>query len=48
MNQILLQHFPWIPIIQPSRGMGVANYVEFRPYSNTYFNLRKENFRLVR
>ena len=48
MNQIFLKHFPWIPIIQPNQAYGLANYVEWRPYSSTYFNLRKENLKLVR
>lgn len=48
MNQIALVHFPWIPILQPTRSYGLANYVEWTPYSNTYFNLRKDNFRFVR
>lgn len=48
MNRIFLQNFPWIPILQPNQFYGLANYVEWRPYSSTYFNLRKENLRLVR
>ena len=48
MNRIFLTHFPWIPVIQPNQAYGIANYVEWRPYSSTYFNLRKENLKLVR
>lgn len=48
MNQIFLKNFPWIPILQPYQAYGVQNYVEWRPYSSTYFNLRKENLKLVK
>jgi peptide/nickel transport system substrate-binding protein len=47
MFQIFLENFPWIPIIQPYESYGVANYVEWYPYTNQYFNLRAENLRLV-
>lgn len=48
MNQIFLKNFPWIPVLQPYQAYGVQNYVEWSPYSSTYFNLRKENLKLVK
>ncbi len=48
MNQIFLKNFPWIPVLQPQQAYGMANYVEWTPYSSTYFNLRKDNLKLVR
>ena len=45
MNEIALEHLPWIPIVQPRRLYGIANSVEFRPYGNGYLNLRRENLR---
>lgn len=48
MNQIFLKNFPWIPVLQPYQAYGEQNYIEWRPYSSTYFNLRKENLRLVK
>ncbi|MGH2533266.1 MAG: ABC transporter substrate-binding protein [Thermomicrobiales bacterium] len=47
MFEIFLEHLPWLPIIQPFESYGVANYVEWYPYANQYFNLRVENLRLV-
>lgn len=43
MNEIALEHLPWIPVVQPRRLYGIANTVEFRPYGNGYLNLRREN-----
>jgi peptide/nickel transport system substrate-binding protein len=45
MNEIALEHLPWIPVIQPRRLYGISNSVEFRPYGNGYLNLRRENLR---
>jgi peptide/nickel transport system substrate-binding protein len=45
MNEIALEHLPWIPIVQPRRLYGISNEVEFQPYGNGYLNLRRENLR---
>jgi ABC-type transport system substrate-binding protein len=45
MNEIALEHLPWIPVIQPRRLYGISNAVDFRPYGNGYLNLRRENLR---
>jgi peptide/nickel transport system substrate-binding protein len=45
MNEIALEHLPWIPVVQPRRLYGISNAVEFRPYGNGYLNLRRENLR---
>jgi peptide/nickel transport system substrate-binding protein len=47
MFEIFNENFPWIPIIQPLESYGVANYIEWYPYSNQYFNLRAENLSLA-
>ncbi len=47
MFEIFLEHLPWLPIVQPYESYGVANYIEWYPYANQYFNLRAENLRLV-
>ena len=48
MTEIMLEHFPWIPVIQPIEGYGVQNYISWKPYPNQSFQLRKENFRFNR
>lgn len=45
MNAIFLEHFPWIPILQPYRGAGIANYVDWQPYQK--FDLRPDELALV-
>jgi peptide/nickel transport system substrate-binding protein len=45
MNEITLEHLPWIPVVQPRRLYGISNAVDFRPYGNGYLNLRRENLR---
>jgi len=45
MNEIALEHLPWIPVVQPRRLYGISNGIEFRPYGNGYLNLRRENLR---
>ncbi|MGE3913770.1 MAG: ABC transporter substrate-binding protein [Chloroflexota bacterium] len=46
MNEIALEHLPWIPIVQPRRLYGISNDIEFQPYGNDYLNLRRENLKL--
>jgi peptide/nickel transport system substrate-binding protein len=45
MNEIALDHLPWIPVVQPRRLYGISNGIEFRPYGNGTINLRRENLR---
>ena len=47
MYEIFLENFPWIPVIRPYESYGVANYVEWYPFANQYFNLRADNLRIV-
>lgn len=47
MYEIFLENFPWLPVIRPYETYGVANYVEWFPFANQYFNLRADNLRLV-
>ncbi|MDQ3657414.1 MAG: ABC transporter substrate-binding protein [Chloroflexota bacterium] len=47
MFQIMLENYPWIPILQPFESYGVINYVEWYPYANQYFNLRADNLWLI-
>lgn len=46
MNAIFLENFPWIPILQPYRGAGIANYVDWQPYQK--FDLRPDQLTLVK
>jgi peptide/nickel transport system substrate-binding protein len=45
MNEIALEHLPWIPVVQPRRLYGIANTIDFQPYGNGYLNLRRENLK---
>ena len=45
MNEIALEHLPWIPVVQPRRLYGISDAIDFRPYGNGYLNLRRENLR---
>ncbi|MDP9364672.1 MAG: ABC transporter substrate-binding protein [Chloroflexota bacterium] len=47
MYEIFLENFPWIPVIRPYESYGVANYVEWYPFANQYFNLRADNLRIA-
>ena len=47
MYEIFLENFPWLMVIQPFESYGVANYLDWYPYANQYFNLRAENLSLV-
>jgi peptide/nickel transport system substrate-binding protein len=48
MTKIFLEHFPWIPVIQPYEDYGLQKYVEFTPNPNQQFELRRFNFKLRR
>jgi peptide/nickel transport system substrate-binding protein len=45
MNEIGLEHLPWIPVVQPRRLYGISNMYDFRPYGDGYLNLRRENLK---
>jgi glutathione transport system substrate-binding protein len=48
MNQIALQYFPWIPVIQPSEDYGMQKYVVFTPNGNQQLDIRRFNFHMRR
>ncbi len=48
MTKIFLEHFPWLPIIQPYEDYGLQKYVEFTPNPNQQIELRRFNFKLRR
>ena len=48
MTKISLEHFPWIPVIQPYEDYGLQKYVDFTPNPNQQFELRRFNFKLRR
>jgi peptide/nickel transport system substrate-binding protein len=48
MAQIMLEHLPWIPIIQPIESYGMQKYVDWKPYSSQQLELRSFNFKFRR
>jgi peptide/nickel transport system substrate-binding protein len=48
MTEIFLEHFPWLPIIQPVESFGVQNYLNWRPHPNQLFQLRGDVLRFNR
>ena len=48
MTKIFLEHFPWIPIIQPYEDYGIQKYVEWTPNPNQQFEIRRFNFKFRR
>jgi peptide/nickel transport system substrate-binding protein len=48
MTKIFLEHFPWLPVIQPYEDYGLQKYVEFAPNPNQQFEVRRFNFKLRR
>ena len=48
MTKIFLEHFPWIPVIQPYEDYGVQKYVQFTPNPNQQFEIRRFNFKFRR
>ena len=42
MTDIFLQHFMWLPVVQPIESYGVARYLNWRPNPNQLFQLRKD------
>ena len=48
MTKIFLEHFPWIPVIQPYEDYGLQKYVEWTPNPNQQFEIRRFNFKFRR
>lgn len=48
MQEIMLDHLPWIPILQPEEGYGVRSEVQWQPSSTGRLELRGEGLRWVR
>jgi peptide/nickel transport system substrate-binding protein len=48
MTKLALEHFPWIPVIQPYEDYGLQKYVEWTPNPNQAFEIRRFNLRLRR
>jgi len=48
MTKIFLEHFPWVPIIQPYEDYGIQKYVEWTPNPNQEFEIRRFNFKFRR
>ena len=48
MTKIFLEHFPWVPVIQPYEDYGLQKHVEWTPNPNQQFEIRKFNFKFRR
>lgn len=48
MTKIFLEHFPWIPVIQPYEDYGLQKYLEWTPNPNQQFEIRRFAFRFKR
>jgi peptide/nickel transport system substrate-binding protein len=48
MTKIALEHFPWIPVIQPYEDYGLQKYVEWTPNPNQAFEIRRFAFKFRR
>ena len=48
MTRIFLEHFPWIPVIQPYEDYGLQKFVEFTPNPNQQFEIRRFNLKFRR
>ncbi|MGH7321080.1 MAG: ABC transporter substrate-binding protein [Candidatus Rokuibacteriota bacterium] len=48
MNKIFLEHFPWIPVIQPYEDYGVQKYVEWTPDPLQQLEIRRFNLKFRR
>jgi peptide/nickel transport system substrate-binding protein len=48
MTTIFLEHFPWIPVIQPYEDYGLQKYVEWTPNPNQAFEIRRFAFKFKR
>jgi peptide/nickel transport system substrate-binding protein len=48
MTRIFLEHFPWIPVIQPYEDYGLQKYVEWAPDPLQQLEIRRFNFKFRR
>jgi len=48
MTTVFLEHFPWVPVIQPYEDYGLQKHVEWTPNPNQQFEIRKFNFKFRR
>ncbi|MGH7367098.1 MAG: ABC transporter substrate-binding protein [Candidatus Rokuibacteriota bacterium] len=48
MTAVFLEHFPWLPVIQPYEDYGLQKYVEWTPNPNQQFEIRRFNFKFRR
>jgi len=48
MTRVFLEHFPWIPIIQPYEDYGMQKYVEWTPDPLQQLEIRRFNFKFRR
>jgi len=48
MTRIFLEHFPWLPVIQPYEDYGLQKYVEWTANPNQQFEIRRFNFKFRR
>jgi peptide/nickel transport system substrate-binding protein len=48
MTKIFLEHFPWVPVLQPYEDYGLQKYVEWTPNPNQQFEIRRFNFKFRR
>ncbi|MBM3220060.1 MAG: twin-arginine translocation signal domain-containing protein [Candidatus Rokubacteria bacterium] len=48
MTRVFLEHFPWIPVVQPYEDYGLQKHVEWTPNPNQQFEIRKFNFKFRR
>jgi peptide/nickel transport system substrate-binding protein len=48
MTRIFLEHFPWLPVIQPYEDYGLQKHVEWTANPNQQFEIRKFNFKFRR
>jgi peptide/nickel transport system substrate-binding protein len=46
MTKIFLEHFPWIPVIQPYEDYGLQKHVDFTPNPNQQFEVRRFNLKM--
>jgi peptide/nickel transport system substrate-binding protein len=48
MTKVFLEHFPWLPVIQPYEDYGLQKYVEWTPNPNQQFEVRRFAFKMKR
>jgi peptide/nickel transport system substrate-binding protein len=48
MTRVFLEHFPWIPVIQPFEDYGLQKTVDWQPNPNQQFEIRRFNLKFRR